>query len=53
MRKILNLFSVPVLEADIAEIDNTYIAHEINNIFDAMPVKRVLSEHSTTNQKIY
>lgn len=52
MRKILNLFSVPVLEADIAEIDNNYIAHEINNIFDDMPVKRVLSEHWRENLEV-
>ena len=49
MRKILNLFSIPVLEAHIPEIDNDYIVQEINNVFDSMPVKRVLSEYWNEN----
>jgi uncharacterized protein (TIGR02466 family) len=44
MRKILNLFSVPVLEAHIPQIDNIDLSNKINNVFDTMPVKRVLSE---------
>jgi uncharacterized protein (TIGR02466 family) len=44
MRKILNLFSVPVLEAHISEIDNIDLAQKINNVFASMPVKRTLSE---------
>jgi uncharacterized protein (TIGR02466 family) len=52
MRKILNLFSIPVLEARIPEIDNDYIVQEINNVFDSMPVKRVLSEHWNENLEL-
>jgi uncharacterized protein (TIGR02466 family) len=44
MRKILNLFSVPVLEAHIPQIDNIDLANNINKVFDSMPVKRTLSE---------
>lgn len=43
MRKILNLFSLPILEAHLSEIDNNFIAQELSNVFDSMPVKRVLS----------
>lgn len=49
MRKISNLFSVPFFEMHLNEIDNNYIAHEISNVFDEMPVKRVLSEHWREN----
>ncbi len=49
MRKILNLFSTPVLEAELPEIDNNSLAQEINNVFDHMPVSRVLSDEWRNN----
>jgi uncharacterized protein (TIGR02466 family) len=49
MRKILNLFSTPVLEANLQEIDNSYLEQEINNVFANMPVSRVLSDEWRNN----
>jgi len=52
MRKILNLFSTPFLEAHLPEIDNSYIVQEIDNVFDSMPARRVLSEHWNDNLEV-
>jgi uncharacterized protein (TIGR02466 family) len=49
MRKILNLFSVPVLEAHLLEIDNNYIVQELDSVFDSMPTKRILSNEWRNN----
>lgn len=49
MRKILNLFSVPFLEAELPEIDNSYLSSEIYHLFDEMQDKRVLSEYWNDN----
>ena len=45
MKKIINAFSVPFLEAKMDNIDNDDLLRKINLMFDSTPIKRTLSQH--------
>lgn len=49
MKKIINAFSVPILEARLDDIDNNTLINSINVLFANMPDKRLLS-HEWNNR---